>query len=101
MLMHQYFLLYEELSWSMNEGDIRCVETLFLLWIFLFYAIGKHKHAKHMIKFLTDMHFLYPERLHHVIRYNILVNPTGKKGKFCGVDWVVESLNLHTEKSPL
>ncbi|KAG2336030.1 hypothetical protein BDR05DRAFT_1006230 [Suillus weaverae] len=101
MLMHQYFLLYEELSWSMNEGDIRCVEILFLPWIFLFHATGKHKYAKHMTKFLTNIHFLYPERLRHVIHYNILVNPTRKKGKFCGVDWVVESLNLHTKESPL
>ncbi|KAH7917504.1 hypothetical protein BV22DRAFT_1108559 [Leucogyrophana mollusca] len=36
LLMQQYFLLYEELSWSMNEGDIGRVETLFPPWIYLF-----------------------------------------------------------------
>lgn len=33
----------------------------------------------------------------HIIRYNILVNPTGKPRKFRGVDWVVELLNLCTK----
>ena len=28
------------------------------------------------------------------IRYSILVNPTGKKGKFHAIDWCVEFNNL-------
>jgi hypothetical protein len=63
LLMHQYFLLYEEMSHSMNYGDIGRVETLFLPWIYLFKATGKHKYATHMVKHLTDVHFLYPEGL--------------------------------------
>lgn len=101
LLMQQYLLLYEELSWSMNEGDIGRVETLFLSWIYLFKATGKHKYAHHMGKLLSDMHFVYPERLRHAIRYNILVNPTGKPGQFCGVDWVVESNNCDIKVSPI
>lgn len=97
--MHQYFLLYKELSWSINEGDIGHVETLFPSWIYLFRATGKHKYAKHMMKFLTDIHFVYPSKLQHAVWYNILVNPTRKKGKFCAVDWVVEAQNLHTKES--
>jgi hypothetical protein len=31
------------------------------------------------------------------IRYNILINPTGKAGKFRGVDWCVELNNLYTK----
>ena len=63
LLMHQYFLLYEELSWSINEGDIGRVETLFPAWIYLFRATGKHKYARHMIQFLADVHYIYPEGL--------------------------------------
>ncbi|KAG1846699.1 hypothetical protein C8R48DRAFT_750575 [Suillus tomentosus] len=94
MLLHQYFLLYEELSWAMNEGDIGRIETLFPPWIFLFRATGKHKYAKHMVKFMTDVHFMYPERLRHAVRYNMLVNPTGKNGHARALDWVMEAANL-------
>jgi hypothetical protein len=97
LLMHQYFLLYEEISYAMNAGDIGRVETLFPAWIYLFKATGKHKYAAQMIKFLTDVHFVYPEGLRHAIRYNMLVNPTGRPAAFRGVDWVVELLNLYTK----
>lgn len=36
MCMHNYLLLYEELSFALNVGDIGCFETLFILWIQLF-----------------------------------------------------------------
>ena len=101
LIMQQYFLLYEELSWSMNEGEIGRVETLFPSWIYLFKATGKHKYAYHMGKFLSDMHFVYPVHLRHAICYNILVNPTGKAGKFRGVDWVVELNNCDIKVSPI
>ncbi|KAJ7078049.1 hypothetical protein B0H15DRAFT_805015 [Mycena belliarum] len=75
--IHQYFLLYEEMSWSMNYGDIGRIETCFPVWIYIFKATGKHKHA---------------------IRYNILTNPDGTVGKCRGVDWVVEQMiNLPTK----
>ena len=85
------------MSYAMNAGDIGRVETLFGVWIYLFRAMGKHKYATHMIKFLTNIHFVYPEGLWCAIWYNILVNPTGKPNTFCGVDWVVELLNLFTK----
>lgn len=66
LLMHQYFLLYEELSYALNAGDIGRVETLFPPWIYLFKATGKHKYANHMQKFLCDLYYLYPERLRYV-----------------------------------
>lgn len=65
-LMHQLFLLYEELTYSMNYGDIGRVETVFLPWICIFKQTGKHKYAAHMMKFLTDVHFVYGERLRYV-----------------------------------
>ncbi|KAL6308380.1 hypothetical protein BKA93DRAFT_815411 [Sparassis latifolia] len=85
LVMHQYLLLYEELSYAMNAGDIGHVETLFPPWIALFKAKGKHKYGNYMLRFMTDLQFVYPEGLRHAIRYNIL---------FRAVDWVVELLNL-------
>ncbi|KAJ6507555.1 hypothetical protein DFH09DRAFT_1438053 [Mycena vulgaris] len=96
--IHQYFLLYEEISRAMNYGDIGRVETCFPAWIYIFKATGKHKYAAHMVKFMTDVHFVYPAPLRHAIRYNILPNPKGEVGKFRGVDWVVEQMiNLPTK----
>ncbi|KAJ7105154.1 hypothetical protein C8R44DRAFT_529514, partial [Mycena epipterygia] len=98
LIMHQYFLLYEELSFSMNRGDIGRLETTFIPWISIFRAVGKHKYSAHMTKYLTDVHFVYPPRLGHAVRYNSLVCPTGIADQFRGVDWVEESMiNLYTK----
>ncbi|KAI1783104.1 hypothetical protein LXA43DRAFT_1135135, partial [Ganoderma leucocontextum] len=40
LLREQYFLLYEELSYAMNAGDIGRVETCFMPWAFIFRACG-------------------------------------------------------------
>jgi hypothetical protein len=72
LIMHQYFLLYEELSFSMNRGDIGRLETTFSPWITIFKAVGKHKYATHMTKYLTDVHFVYPPRLGYAM-YNFTV----------------------------
>ncbi|CDO74560.1 hypothetical protein BN946_scf184987.g1 [Trametes cinnabarina] len=90
-----YLLLYEELSHAMNNGDIGRLETLFLPWIQIFRSVGKHKYANHTLRFLHALYFIYPDGLRQVIRYNILVNPTGKPKAFRAVDWVVELLNLY------
>ncbi|KAG2128117.1 hypothetical protein BD769DRAFT_1667673 [Suillus cothurnatus] len=50
-----------------------------------------------MTDFLCNTHFNYPEGLRKAIRYHILVNPTGKKGKFQAVDWCIELNNLFTK----
>jgi hypothetical protein len=36
LLWQQYFLLYEQMSFALNIGDIRCVKTLFLPWMYIF-----------------------------------------------------------------
>src|SRR5882762_6709879 len=36
LIMQQYFLLYEEISFSMNHGDSSRLETLFPPWIYIF-----------------------------------------------------------------
>jgi hypothetical protein len=66
LILQQYLLLYEELSFSMNRGDIERLETTFPPWISIFKAVGKHKYSSHMTKYLTDVHFVYPPRLGYV-----------------------------------
>ena len=61
----------------MNIGDIGRLKQCLLPWILLFKATGKHKYATAMEKFLVETHFECPEGLHHAIRYNMFVNPTG------------------------
>ncbi|KAI0681765.1 hypothetical protein BC835DRAFT_1311785 [Cytidiella melzeri] len=91
MRTHHYLLLYEELAYAMNKGDIGRVETLFQPWIQIFCAVGKHNYASRMLLFMHQLYHIYPEQ---AIRYNMLVNPTGRDQHFCAVDWVVELLNL-------
>jgi len=86
LLLNTYCLLYEELSYAMNAGDIGRVEACFAPWILIFKATGKHKYATHMIRLLE---------LRRAIRYNMLINLSGLPGKFRAVDWLVELLNYY------
>ncbi|KAH9888821.1 hypothetical protein C8Q73DRAFT_654642, partial [Cubamyces lactineus] len=90
-----YLMLYEELAYAMNAGDIGRVETLLAPWIQLFRATGKHKYGNLMLRFAHALYFIYPETLRRAIRYNMLVNPLGKAHHFRAVDWIVELLNLY------
>lgn len=69
LLRQQYFLLYEELSYAMNAGDIGRVETCFMPWVFIFRGCGKHKYAAHMMRYLYNVHFVYPEGLRLDMKY--------------------------------
>ncbi|KAI6011403.1 hypothetical protein BKA83DRAFT_4502458 [Pisolithus microcarpus] len=100
LLMNKYYLLYEELSYAMNRGDIGRVETCIVPWIPILKAVGKHKYATQMMNFLTNVHYVYPPGLRHAIRYHWLVNPTGKEMKWRAVDWCVELNNLFTKATP-
>lgn len=64
-LRRRYFLLYEEMSYAMNFGDIGRVETLFVPWIYIFLGCGKHKYAAEMRRYLKNIHFVYPKRLRY------------------------------------
>ena len=86
-----FYVLCHEFWWYWKGQDS--------FQIYLFRAMGKHKYATHMIKFLTDIHFVYPKGLWRMIWYNMLMNPTGIPNMFHGVDWVVELLNLFTKAS--
>ncbi|KAF8546024.1 hypothetical protein OG21DRAFT_1479726 [Imleria badia] len=83
-ILNKYLLLH----------DIRRVEMCIIAWILVFKATGKPKYANHMTEFLMNIHFVYLEGLGRAIRYSILVNLTGKKGKFHTVDWCMEFNNL-------
>ncbi|ESK82705.1 hypothetical protein Moror_5701 [Moniliophthora roreri MCA 2997] len=86
----QLFLLYEEISWAMNTGDIGWVEWSFIPWMWIFWATGKHQYAHFLYQYLQDMHFTYKTLPGCAPHFHILINPMGKKGKYRGVDWVVE-----------
>ncbi|KAG1901149.1 uncharacterized protein F5891DRAFT_1128201 [Suillus fuscotomentosus] len=94
LLINKYFLLYEELSYAMNIGDIVHIETCIIAWTLIFKAMGKHKYATCMTEFLINLHFNYPMGLQKAIRYHWLVNPTRKPERFHAVDWCVELNNL-------
>ncbi|KAF7793203.1 hypothetical protein EIP86_004312 [Pleurotus ostreatoroseus] len=95
LLALQLLLLYQELSYAMNAGDIGRVETLYAPWIQVFRATGKHKYGNRLLLFNHNLYFVYPDRFRRAIRLNMLVNPTGKPHEFRAVDWVVELLNLY------
>ncbi|KAI0636167.1 hypothetical protein C8Q77DRAFT_1052009, partial [Trametes polyzona] len=97
MRMMHYLFLYKELCYAMNAGDIGQIETLMVPWVHLFRAAGKHKYGTHILRFFHSLYFVYPEGLRRAIRYNILVNPTGKAHEFRAVDWIVELMNLYTK----
>ncbi|KAI0695888.1 hypothetical protein BC835DRAFT_1414574 [Cytidiella melzeri] len=97
LLLNEYFCLYEELAFAMNHGDISRVESCFMPWIWIFKATGKHKYVKHMMKYLSNVHFVYPPGLRRAVRYSILINPSGKPGCFRAPDWCLELNNLYTK----
>ena len=97
LLLNRCCLLYEELTYALNTGDIGRVETCLVSWIIIFKAVRKHKYAFHIMRFLSEVHFLYPAGLKRAVRYHILVNPSGKEGKHRAVDWCVELDNLLTK----
>jgi hypothetical protein len=63
LLLNKFMLLYEELSYAMNTGDIGRVESCLIPWILMFKASGKHKYANTMTDFLYNVHFVYPDGL--------------------------------------
>ncbi|KAH9176467.1 hypothetical protein EDB89DRAFT_2112841 [Lactarius sanguifluus] len=47
--------------------------------------------------FMKNLHEVYPPALSHLVRMNLLCNPTGKPNAFHPVDWLVERNNLYTK----
>ncbi|KAH9167844.1 hypothetical protein EDB89DRAFT_1890233 [Lactarius sanguifluus] len=96
-LRNRDFLLYVDLCNAMNSGDVGRVEASFIPWIYMFSSTGKHKYASQLARFVMNLHDVYPPDLSHIIRMNILCNPTGKPNAFRPVDWLVERNNLYTK----
>lgn len=69
LLKHRYFLLYLEISYAMNKGDVAQLENLFLPWITIFKSTGKNKYATQMITFILDLHYMFPEPLWYVLLF--------------------------------
>ncbi|KAI0065040.1 hypothetical protein BV25DRAFT_1913685 [Artomyces pyxidatus] len=63
LLRNQCYLLYEEITYAMNAGDVGRLEIALATWILVFKGTGKNKYAAQMTKFLLEVNFLYPERL--------------------------------------
>ncbi|KAI0065038.1 hypothetical protein BV25DRAFT_1799161 [Artomyces pyxidatus] len=97
LLRNQCYLLYEEITYAMNAGDVGRLEIALATWILVFKGTGKNKYAAQMTKFLLEVNFLYPERLRRAVRMNWFCNPKGQAGAFRGVDWLVERNNLYTK----
>lgn len=49
LIHEQYFLLYEEITYAMNTGDISWVESCFVDCAKIFKGCGKHKYATELI----------------------------------------------------
>ncbi|KAE9409896.1 hypothetical protein BT96DRAFT_953220 [Gymnopus androsaceus JB14] len=97
ILRNRNELLYIDMCYAINAGDIGCVEASIAPWVLMFRATGKHKYATHMLNFIKDLKDRYPPELSRIIRMNWLVNPSGRPDSFCGVDWLVELNNLYTK----
>ncbi|KAG2341406.1 hypothetical protein BDR05DRAFT_976981 [Suillus weaverae] len=80
-------LMYIDICQAMNTGDIRRVEASFLLWIYMFKAMGKHKYASQMTRFLLNLQFNWLNKL----------SPSRHVLAFRAVDWVVKRNNLYTK----
>ncbi|KAH9010902.1 hypothetical protein EDB85DRAFT_1879137 [Lactarius pseudohatsudake] len=98
-LRNRDFLLYVDLCNAMNSGNVGRVEASFIPWIYMFSSTGKHKYASQLARFVKNLHDVYPADLSHIVRMNILCNPTGKPNAFRPVDWLVERNNLYTKVS--
>ncbi len=68
MRTHNYLLLYEELSYALNAGDIGRFETLVVPWVLLFRGTGKHKYGTQTLRFMHALYFIYPDGLRYVYR---------------------------------
>ncbi|KAH8986836.1 hypothetical protein EDB86DRAFT_3065853 [Lactarius hatsudake] len=77
-LRNQDYLLYVDLCNAINDGDVGHVEASFIPWIYTFSSTGKHKYASQLVRFVRNLHNIYPADLSHIIWMNILCNPTGK-----------------------
>ncbi|KAG2148116.1 hypothetical protein DEU56DRAFT_928273 [Suillus clintonianus] len=77
LLLNRYFLLYEELSYAMNSGDIGRVETCIVGWILIFKATGKHnRHAE------VDMTQTFKQLCKYIAEHSPHEHTPGRHSKY-------------------
>jgi hypothetical protein len=86
-------LLYLATTQASRYGDVQRMEELLLFWVYIWRHTKKHKYATHTARFLTNLDEGWPAKLSEIVRHYWLVNPTGKRDGFRGVDWFVERNN--------
>ncbi|KAJ3768643.1 hypothetical protein FB446DRAFT_650151 [Lentinula raphanica] len=94
-------LIYLGFSRAINYGDVGRIIQLFPYLIATFAAVGKHKYASHMTRFLTDLKRRYPPALRNAILSNWLFNKKGTPDGFRPFDWLQELNNLYTKVGTL
>ncbi|KAJ3824469.1 hypothetical protein F5880DRAFT_1480156, partial [Lentinula raphanica] len=90
-------LMYLGFSQAINYGDVGRILQLFPYLIATFAAVGKHKYATHMTRFLTDLNRRYPPALREAVLQNWLFNSKGTPDGFRPFDWLQEFNNLYTK----
>ncbi|KAG8725192.1 hypothetical protein FRC09_006428 [Ceratobasidium sp. 395] len=97
-LFNQNALLYLSVTRAARYGDVRRVRDLLPFWVYIWRQTGKHKYARHIMRFLTYLDGGWPAKLSKAAQQNWLVNPTGKIDGFRGVDWVIERYNYFQKR---
>ncbi|KAJ3721039.1 hypothetical protein C8R42DRAFT_581798 [Lentinula raphanica] len=90
-------LIYLAFSRAISFGDVGRIIQLFPYLIAIFSAVGKHKYATYMTRFLTDIDRRYPPTLRNAILNNWLFNSKGTPDGFRPFDWLQELNNLYTK----
>lgn len=60
---HKDFLLYEEMTYAMNHGDIGRLDACLTEWMGYFMGCGKVKYAQALLHYLVNMYVIYPKPL--------------------------------------
>ncbi|KAG8723611.1 hypothetical protein FRC09_002576 [Ceratobasidium sp. 395] len=97
-LFNQNALLYLSITRAARYGDIRRVQDLLPMWIYIWRQTGKHKYAHHLTRFVINLDGGWPTKLSRVVQQNWLANPTGKIDGFRGVDWIIERDNYFQKR---
>ncbi|KAG9074738.1 hypothetical protein FRC06_010495, partial [Ceratobasidium sp. 370] len=97
-LFNQNAFLYLSITRAARYGDVRRVQDLLPMWIYIWRQTGKHKYARHLTQFLTYLDGGWPTKLSKVVQQNWFANPTGKVDGFRGVDWIIERDNYFQKR---
>ncbi|KAF8468223.1 hypothetical protein BDZ91DRAFT_848070 [Kalaharituber pfeilii] len=86
LLMFQHCFIYYDLFTAMRKGDTGCLEKCLDLFCVIFHGAGKWKYARELLEFVIDRRFVWSDEMRGLWLENILLNLSGKPGKFMGID---------------